>query len=215
MIYLFSGDDAKNRISAYEKFSNSEVKELEVFLINNKNFNETEIENFYSGNSLFFKKCVVVFREILDISEHRDFILNKLSQFADSSNLFVFIEGKLNKPIIDAFKKVNAEIKLFELIKIKKERFNNFLIANAFESGDKVNCWLNYRLAIDKGVGIEEVAGVLFWKVKDMILNKRFNKFKENKLKNLANELSFLLPNARRDGRDVEMVMEKFLLEAF
>ena len=56
----------------------------------------------------------------------------------ESGNDFVFLEGKLNKPVLDAFKKARAEINVFELPKEKIEKFNNFLLANAFGDKDKL-----------------------------------------------------------------------------
>jgi hypothetical protein len=124
----------------------------------------------------------------------------------------------LNKATLDAFKKAGQkrlEIKSFELPKEKKEKFNNFLLANAFGAKDKLNLWIYFRQAMDKGVGMEELIGVLFWKIKDMILKKDFRKFSEMELKNSASRISYLLPQARKIGIDPEIAFEQFLLEAF
>ncbi len=140
----------------------------------------------------------------------------------ESANLFIFLEGKLNKSILDAFKKaLSADqqtapfINIFELSKERKEKFDNFLVANAFERKDKLNMWIYFRQAIDKGVGMEELIGVLFWKIKDMLLRKNFSKFSESELKDSASCLSFLLPEARKKGQDAESVFEQFLLKVF
>ena len=45
---------------------------------------------------------------------------------------------------------------------------------------------------------MEEIVGILFWKIKDMILKKNFSKFKETEFKNFAARLSYLLPEARK-----------------
>ena len=100
-------------------------------------------------------------------------------------------------------------------LKEKKEKFNNFLLANAFGARHKLNLWIYFRQAVDRGVMMEELTGVLFWKVKDMLLNKNFSKFKEAELKKIASKLSYLLPEARKKGLDAEMAFEQFLLEAF
>jgi hypothetical protein len=68
---------------------------------------------------------------------------------------------------------------------------------------------------MDTDVSLEEITGVLFWKIKDMILKKNFGKFKEEQLKTLVSKLSYLLPEARKNGRDAESALEQFLLEAF
>ena len=215
MIHLFYGDDARKKYSSYEKFIKSISGKTEIFPISRNNFNQTEIESLYSGSSLFSTETAVVFSNILEYEENRSFILDKLKLIAESSNTFVFLEGKLNKPIIDAFKKNSAEMNVFELPREKKEKFDNFLIANAFASGDKLNTWICFRQAMDVDVSLEEIVGVLFWKIKDMILKKNFGKFKEEQLKMFISKLSYLVPEARKEGRDAESALEQFLLEAF
>ena len=218
MIYLFSGDDAKNKLVSYEKFIKSMPKGAENFFITRNEFEKTQIENFYASSSLFFTKTVVIFSNILEYEEAREFVLKKLPLIGESSNSFIFLESKLNKPSLDAFRKLGrekAELYLFELPKEKKEKFDNFLVANAFEKKDKLHTWVYFRLAMDKGVGMEELIGVLFWKVKDMLLRKNFRKFTEAELKTSASRLSYLLPEARKKGKDAQSVFEQFLLEVF
>ena len=215
MIYLFAGDDLKKKLSAYEKFIKTLPKNVEVFVFNKNDFDPVQIESFYSSAGLFFNKCVVVFRNIFEKEEAQDFLLKKLDLMCKSENLFVFLEGKLKKIELDAFKKEKAELNIFELTKEKKEKYNNFLLTYDFEKRDKLNLWIHFREAIDLGVGMEELIGVLFWKAKDMILKRNFSKFKEEELKDFASRLSYLLPEARKNGQDDEAVFEQFLLEVF
>src|SRR3989344_324049 len=188
MIYLFSGDDTKNKLLSYEKFIKSSV----------------------------------IFQNVFEYEEIRNFILDKLKLMEESTNSFIFLEGKLNKPILDAFKKVLSvrtesvsAINIFELPKEKKEKYDNFLVANAFSRKDKLNTWICFREAMDRGVGMEELIGVLFWKIKNMLITKNFSKFSEPELKDFASRLSYLLPKARKEGRDAESLFEQFLLKAF
>jgi hypothetical protein len=215
MIYLFSGDDAKNKILNYEKFVKTLPSDMEVLSINRNNFDRMQIQSLYSGSGLFFTKSSIIFSGVLDYEETRDFVLEKLESMGSSENIFIFLESKLNKSILDAFKKARAEVNIFELPKEKKEKFDNFLVANAFANKDKLNTWIYFRQAMDLGVGMEEIIGVLFWKIKDMILRKNFSKFKEVELKDFASRISYLLPEARKSGRDAESAFEQFLLEAF
>ena len=215
MLYLFAGDDAKNKLIYYEKFISSIPVSTEKFSISRNNFDPAQIESLYSGSSLFSALSAALFQNILDYEETRDFVLGKLKLMQESANTFVFLESKLNKPILDAFKQARSEINVFELPKEKKEKFDNFLVANAFGQKDKLNMWIYFRQAMDRGVGKEEIIGVLFWKIKDMLLKKNFGKFSENELKNSALRLSYLLPEARKKGYDDESVFERFLLEVF
>jgi len=121
----------------------------------------------------------------------------------------------MKKDIVDDFRRARAEVNVFELPKEKKELYDNFLLADAFVNRDKLNLWLHFRRAIDLGVGMEELIGVLFWKAKDMILRKNFSKFSEAELVNFCAKISYLLPEARKQGLDDEAAFEQFLLEAF
>ena len=174
-----------------------------------------QIESFYSGAGLFFKKCAVVFSNVFEREEARDFLLKKFELMNHSENIFIFLEGKLKKIDLDVFKKNKAEFNVFEVPKEKKEKYNSFLLASDFEKRDKLNLWIHFRQAIELEVGMEELIGVLFWKAKDMVLKRDFSKFSEKELKNFAAKLSYLLPEARKRGLDDESAFEQFLLEAF
>ena len=218
MIYLFCGDDTKKKFSAYEGFVNSLPKNTEIFSVSRNNFDKVQIESLYSGSSLFSVESTVIFSNILEYEENRNFILDKLKLIAESHNNFIFLEGKLNKSVLDLFKKIETKkikINLFELAKERKEKFDNFLIANAFANKDKLNTWIYFRQSVDAGASLEEINGVLFWKIKDMILKRNFSKFKIEQLKALVGKLSYLLPEARKKGLDAESAFEQFILEAF
>src|SRR3990167_7519099 len=156
MIYLFYGDDTKNKHASYGKFIKSMSAQTNAsadtqrFFVSKNDFNPIQTESFYSGSGLFFTKCVVVFTNIFEKEETLDFVLEKLNLMGKSENSFVFLEGKLNKAVLDAFKKARAELDVFELPKEKVERFNNFLLANALENRDKFNLWIYFRQAFKK-----------------------------------------------------------------
>jgi hypothetical protein len=215
MIYLFTGDDTKNKRLAYEKFIKAIDKNTEIFPINRNNFDRMQIESLYSGSSLFFEKSAILFDNIFEYEETREFVLEKLGNMNDSQNSFIFLDSKLNKPILDAFQKANGGVNIFELPKKKKEKYNNFILANDFGAKDKLNLWIHFRQAMDLGVGMEELIGVLFWKMKDMIIKRDFKNISEDQLKNSASRLSYLLPEARHRGIDAEIAFEQFLLEVF
>jgi len=85
----------------------------------------------------------------------------------------------------------------------------------SFANKNKFQLWLHFREAMDVGVRMEELVGILFWKVKDMLLKKNFQKFSEIELKKIAEKIPCLLPEARKTGMDDESVFEQFLLEIF
>lgn len=215
MIYLFAGDDFKKKLENYENFSAKITKDAEIFSISNTNFGENIFESLLGGYGLFNSKKVIFFSNILEREENEEIIIPRLQDMSDSVDSFVFLEGKLNKTVLDAFKKVRAEINYFEFPKEKKERFNNFLLADALSNRDKLKLWIYFRQATDLGVSLEELTGVMSWKVKDMILKKNFYKFKKEELQNIAFMLATIIPKSRGDSKDDEASLEKYLLEIF
>ncbi len=214
MIYLFAGNDTKKKRLACDKFLES-LKGLQVFRVIKNDFDPAQVESFYSGRGLFFDKCVIYFDNVFEQESNKDFVLEHLAEMGESENSFVFLEGHLLKPILDIFKKARAEINIFEIPKEKAEKYDNFKLANAYAAKDKLNLWIYFRQAMDKGVGLEELVGVLFWKAKDMLLKKNLGKFSEAELKNFTSKISYLLPASRAEGMDDEVALEQFLLEAF
>lgn len=221
MIYLFSGNDTNKKLKAIEVFLGREGKGLEIFSIGKGDFDSMQMESFYSSTGLFFSKSLILLSGVLDREEYREFIVDNLDKMESSPNIFLFSEGKLKKPILDAFKKAlpaqagRAEINIFEQISLKKESFNSFLLANALGDRNKLQLWIYFRQAMENGIMLEALLGILHWKMKDMILKKSFQKFTERELQRIDMRLSYLLPEARKNRQDDEAVFEKFLLEAF
>lgn len=213
MLYLFTGDDLERKNIAITKFIEALPEELPRFYIERGNWNPFQLESLYSTPGLFFKKSTTILTSLFDHEEAREFVLEKLEALANSQNIFIVKEGPLKKAITDQFKKVRAKIEVFEKEKDRKEKFNTFLLANSLGDRDKLHLWLNFRAAIATDVSLEELTGVLFWKVKDMLLKKNFGKYKKEELEKILMELSFLLPQARSAGRDAESALEEFLLE--
>ncbi|MEJ0001737.1 MAG: hypothetical protein WDN09_00935 [bacterium] len=215
MIYLFAGEDAKTRHEAFERFLKSLPTGADVLSIGKNDFDEMQFESLASGAGLFSPKSVVVLSGTFENESAREFILKKLELAAGSANDFAFVEGKLLKPVLERFKDAGADIKIFDKPADKKERFNSFQLASAFGLRDKLNLWIYFRMAMDQGVGMEELVGVLFWKAKDMLVKRSYGKFSEQELKHFAGRISYLLPEARRKALDDESAFEQFLLEAF
>ncbi|MCF7833777.1 MAG: hypothetical protein K9L98_00175 [Candidatus Pacebacteria bacterium] len=217
MIYIFTGDDSTPKISEYEKFLKEIPSDTEVFYINRSDFDKDQIESFYSGAGLFFNQCTIVLKDIFEREDTASFVMQNIQKMASSPNLFVFLENKINKGNLDTFKDFGKGVKLFifEKSKERKEKYDNFLLANAFASRDKLSLWMHFLKATSLGVSLEELSGVLFWKAKDMLLKKNFGKYKEEELQSFALQISYVLQASRGEGRDAEVAFERFLLEAF
>ena len=213
MIYLFFGNDTKLKRKTYLDFMKSIPERANVFDIHKNNFDLMQFESLYSSNSLFFAKSVVVLNNIFENEEIKEIVLANLANLEKSINDFIVLEGDLKKAELDAFKKVRAEINLFEKKEIKKQTFNTFILANNLGDRDKLNIWINLQMAYKENVAVDAIVGVLFWKVKDMIIKKDFKKFSLEELQKIARELPFLLSNSRLSSKDDQVSLEQFLIK--
>ena len=134
MIYLFSGPGEK-RQPAYLKLLGNLPKGTEIFRVEKSNWNPLEMERFYTSSGLFFDKIAVILSEVLENPEAKNFIIEKLSEIGESKNSFIFLESKLPKAIIDAFKSARAQIEVFEREE-PEEKYDNFLLAGALGKKD-------------------------------------------------------------------------------
>ncbi len=213
MIYLFFGNDTKLKRKTYLDFMKSIPEGANIFDIHKNNFDSMQFESLYSSNSLFFAKSVVVLNNLFENEDIKEIVLANLANLEKSVNDFIVIEGDLKKAELDAFKKARAEINLFEKKEIKKQTFNTFILANNLADRDKLNIWINLQRAYKEGVAVDAIVGILFWKVKDMILKKSFQKFSLEELQKIASELPFLLPKSRLSSKDDQVSLEQFLIK--
>ena len=89
MIYLFCGDDVKNKRSSYEKFLKSMPVGMETFLSAKMTLILFKRKVFIQDLD-FFTKCTIVFTNTFEKEETLDFVLEKLNLMGESVNNFVF-----------------------------------------------------------------------------------------------------------------------------
>lgn len=215
MLYLFTSEDADRRRAAADALVAGLARGTDIVRMNRESFSPEDIENLLGGAGLFAEQSAAVLSEAFELAAARDFLLARLDRMATSPNNFIFIEPKLLKPVLDAFRAAGARVAAFDKGKERKERFNSFALANSLAVRDRFGLWLGFRQALRAGVSTDELAGVLFWKAKDMLLKRSYGKFTEAELVRLAGSFSSLLAEARSRSAEEEESLERFLLEAF
>lgn len=94
------------------------------------------------------------------------------ADYARSDNLFIFSEESAPKKVKDLFVKVDAHIDDFGKEKAKQEvKMNIFSLADAFARRDRKQLWLLFQTASAEA-SPEEIHGILFWQLKNLILVK-------------------------------------------
>ena len=156
-----------------------------------------------------------------------------MDEIAESPNVFIVLEGDVDKKTLLAITDVAEKVQLFENKEGKKKpEFNIFSLTDAFGRRDKKNLWVLYQKAVASGAVPEEIHGILFWQLKSMLLAvtaktageagvapfvftkaKSFLKnYTPEELKTLSSKLVHMYHDAHRGIHDFEIALERLIL---
>lgn len=234
MIYFFYGDPNKVFVKS-KQLIDSLVKrnpDATFLKIDSENFDNYDISELIGGQSLFTKKQIIYLKRLFENKNSSDELLKSIKDIKDSENIFIIAEEKLNKKDFNKIEKNSVKTQSFE-IKDKAPIKDNsiFGLTDAFGNRDSKKLWVLYREKI-KTNRPEEIHGILWWQIKSMLSvfksetaqdsglkpfvynkNKRFNQnFTQKELETKANQLVDLLHESRRSGPELEIALEKFIL---
>lgn len=172
----------------------------------------TEIATLASTPSLLGDTRVLVLEGALS-NERADEFFSILDGLLASPHLFIFEEEKLlKKPAtLLAEKKVEVHVAPVEK-KEAAESFNVFSIANAFALRDRKKMWLLLNAALQSNAAPEAVAGMLHWKVRDLLL-KGSAAYTKAELRTLSRRLVVLYHESHRGGGELALLLERFILQ--
>jgi DNA polymerase III delta subunit len=208
------------------------------FRMDDETFDEVQFEELIFSQGLFDKKFIVHLHRVMENKEAREFILKHLKELADSENAFVVSENKLAKPTFTKLEKVSVKTEVFEekVVEKKTLEFNIFALGDALARKDKKNLWVLYTQALHAGLAPEQIHGTLFTQIKNIALIKRAEKekvntgdlglhpyvvtktkgfaknFEEKELEQLSRDLLHLYHNARGGGDELDVGLERFVL---
>lgn len=214
MIYFLHGNDTdKARAKALEMVANMQTKkpDAELFRLDSDNWSEAKLDELASSQGLFENKFIVYINRLFEDREVKEIVLSKLDAIASSENVFIFLEGAVDKSSLKDVTKVAKQVQVFEKIKTKKETFDVFSLANALRARDKKELWVLYQKALRNNASPESLSGILFWQIKTM-LSGRGGNFSTAELENLARKLIALYHDSHRGLVDFEVGLERWLL---
>lgn len=236
MLYVLHGSDiekGKDKLRELAQNLQSKKPDASFFRIDDESFDTSQLSELMEGQGLFENKYIVVFDRVFANAEAKEVVLKNLVSIADSQNIFILFEGKLDKKTITRLEKRAEKIQVFEgKEKEKKEDFNIFALTDALGRRDRKNLWVLYRKAKQKGIPDEEIHGILFWQVKSMLLadgaknsddaglnpfvyrkSLQFLKnYTEAEVKKLSSSLVSLSHDARRGLHEFDIALERFIL---
>lgn len=213
MIYFLHGTDIdKARAKAHELTDSLQKKKPDAsfFVMDSENFNVPILEEYIGGQGLFSNKYIVFLDRLCEKKEVKAEFLEKIKEISESENIFIILEGKIDKATVTKIEKKSEKTQEFELAEKKpKEFYNAFALADAFAQGNKKEAWMLYRKAIDRGEAPEALHGMLFWKIKSMILNKQGD---TGLLLASVDKLITIYHDSRRGEYELETALEAFIL---
>lgn len=206
MIHILLGTDTKNK-NAYIK---EITKNSESFFIASNTFEKDIVMSYSTNVSLFGGAPSIILENIL-ADNSIDFSPIEMTLLKDSETIFIFKEDKLLATDQKKYKKY-GDLKDFEGKKeVQSAKFNVFSITDAYANKDKITAWTLYREGISSGLEPEAIAGVLFWKIKTMILNGN-RMFSKEDLKHQSSNIVSLYHKAHRGEVDFVISLEQFIL---
>lgn len=242
MIYLLHGADTDRSRAKMRELSDSLKKKKPdaAFLrMDAEHWKEAELEEYCSGQGLFENKFIIVLDHLLDSDVAAPFLLEKIEAIAGSPNIFIVLEGKLDKDTLKKLEKHSEKAQEFEETPMQRsaksklnERFNVFSLAEAMGKRDQKNLWMLYRRALDQDISPEEIHGTLFWQAKSIVLARSSKNAREAGMKDfpfsraktyagnfseqesgeLLGRLIQMSHDSRRGLLDISLALEEFAL---
>lgn len=222
MIYLLHGTDtikSREKLRALLDGMFMKKPNASFIRIEAENFDESGINEFIGAQGLFENKYIIVFDNLFTDNPPaggaKEVLLKNLKDISKSQNFFIFLEEKLNKTELLKFEKYAEKIQFFPLgngvAKLKK-KFDVFSLANAIGKRDKKNLWVLYQKAKMNNMADEQIHGVLFWKIKSVILSGKSAYYSEDELKKLSASLVSLYHDTRSGMHEIDTALERFIL---
>lgn len=166
MLHLISGISQKRKEYIAKIAQQQNLNPVHIY---DNDITEQDITELVSTQtSLFGDKELYVIHDLVRSLK----LKNILPDFADTENIIIFSEETVTKPITSAFEKSNAIILDFgKEAKAREKGLPVFNLADELGKRDKKNLWLLFQELITE-VSPEEIHGILFWQIKNMVLVK-------------------------------------------
>lgn len=238
MIYVLYGTDTiKSRAKLTSLINTLLTKKPDAMLMRTdaEHFTEEFVSEYVESQGLFEQKSIIVFDMVFEDKVYKEILLKKLKELQRSDNVFIFLEGKMEAKALQKFEKYASKIQECSLPKTKdnKSGFNIFELSDALGVRNRKKMWVMYQEGKTNNISDEEMHGILFWGVKNMILSKtsssaqeaglspfvykkatsQASKYSLNELIKLSQNLVRMYHESRRGVTEFSVAFERFILE--
>ncbi len=235
MFYFLYGTDsykARKKLHELLELAGRKRPEAELFKITTENWSEGQFDELLISRGLFENKYTVVLDNLFERKDIKEYILDRLENLAESEQIFLGLESKVDAATVKKIEKSAKQVQEFSKIENKKEDINIFSIANGLVEKDKKRLWVSYIDLLSRGAVAEEIHGILFWQVKNMILAGKADsqketglspyayksaltgtrKYKIEELVGMSGDLVDMTHRVRSGEGELEIMIEKWVL---
>ena len=207
MIYLIYGNDNQEKNIKTKDLA----KSASIVRVPADQITPNALLNFSSQTQLFGEAPIVVVENALS-EEDNIFNAELLDTLKESTNTFIFLEDSLTQAFIKKYKKYLEEIFSFDKKEISKPKMNAFVIADMFARRDKIGAWTSYIQLVDSGEAPEAISGMLFWKIKTMIVANSNKPYSSQELVQASSNLVDIYHKGHSGELDMKVALEQFIL---
>jgi DNA polymerase III delta subunit len=233
LYFLYGNDTAKSRKKLHELLDSAQKKrpDAEIFKVTSENWSEGQFDELLVSRGLFEAKYTVVLDNLFEKKDVKQYFLDKLDEVGASEQIFLVLEGGVLAGDLKKIEKAAKQVQEFKKAEAK-ERTNIFAVANGLVEKDKKKLWISLVDFLGKGIAAEEIHGILFWQVKNMLLAGKAKDMKEaglspfayknaltgsrqyraGELEKMSGELVLMTHKVRQGEGELSVMLEKWVL---
>ncbi len=235
MLYVIYGTDThKARAKLHDLLDLAKKKrpEAELFKLTTENWSEGQFDELLVAQGLFEQKYTTVLDNLFEKKDLKNYVMDRLEEMKESEQIFLMLESSIDAASLKKLEKFSEKVQEFEKKEDKKSNINIFSITDGLVQKDKKKLWISYIDLLGKGAVAEEVHGILFWQVKNMILASRAGSagetglspfvyknaltgarnYKNEDLQKMSGELMDMTHRVRQGQGELEIMIEKWVL---
>jgi hypothetical protein len=179
----------------------------EVIMLDDTLCTLADLEQYLYPSLFTVTAPLVHTRFILDAKE-KDLTPALIKKLMASPTVFLFEELSLSKPFVTTLKKQGIEVHTAEAPKVPAAKNSLFAVTNLVSMKSRKDRWMAYQQAIAQ-YPIEAILGMLYWKVRDLVLKEKDENGQYHMLYTKLLEAHAL---AWQEGTPLSLAIEKTLL---
>lgn len=235
MIYFLHGTDTnKSRKKMHEILQtlSSKRPNSEVFKITNENWDRNQLEELFSSQGLFEQKYIVVLDSTFSNKEAKEYVVDNLEKMKETEHWFIILDGKVDAPTTKKIEKFAYKTQEFEKAEKKKDSPIIFTITEKLLDRDRKKLWITFVDLTKKNIPAEEIHGLLFWAVKNMLIVSKVDSqkdsglapysyktalsgarnYKTEELQKMSSQLVEMTHKVRSGEGNLDVMLEKWIL---